>query len=119
MLEDKFLKPLDKQELRESSEDESPVGGSKSEGLRRRTTVKSTGSRSTLADQKEMSEYMTTQMMGSAFEMKRIAQQFGTTIKTDQQTLEEIERKQDKNLQKTKKDDDKLKKLGSSVNIGF
>jgi len=34
-------------------------------------------------------------------------------------TLDEIERKQDRNLNKTKKDDEKLKKMGVGVNVGF
>ena len=66
-----------------------------------------------------MREHMTDRMMGSAFEMKRIAQLFGTTIKEDTKVLEEIENKQDKNLQKTRKDDEQMKKINTKVNIGF
>ena len=62
---------------------------------------------------------MTDRMMGSAFEMKQIARQFGNTIKEDTKVLEEIENKQDKNIEKTKKDDEQMKKINTKVNVGF
>ena len=66
-----------------------------------------------------MREHMTDRMMGSAFEMKQIARQFGNTIKEDTKVLEEIENKQDKNIEKTKKDDEQMKKINTKVNVGF
>jgi len=51
------------------------------EGVRKAKSMRNTPDRSSIADHNEMREHMTDQMIGSAAQMKKIAQQFGTTIK--------------------------------------
>ncbi|CAI2372068.1 unnamed protein product [Moneuplotes crassus] len=122
MLEEKLLKPLDEEEvvIEQQEQDDEPYSINNEGGLRKRTTsMKTDTSRASLSEHKEMSEHMTDQMMGSAVEMKKIARQFGETIRTDTAVIDEIERKQNKNLSKTKKDDDKMKKIAAKESIGF
>lgn len=49
----------------------------------------------------------------------KIANQYGSRIKADQSTLDEIENKQDTNIDKTNKENEKLKQMNFRANVGF